>query len=375
MHNIPLSKPDITEQEKKAVLEVLNTSRLSLGKKYIEFQKIMADFAGVKYAVAVNSGTSGLHLIVKALGIGKGDQVITTPFSFIASANCILFELAKPVFVDIKSDTFNIDPELIERLITPKTKAILAVDVFSHPADWDTLKKIAKKHKLFLIEDSAEALGSEYQGRRCGSFGDAAIFAFYPNKQITTGEGGVVLTNNKKIAELCQSMANQGRKIENGKWLEHVRLGYNYRLNEMSCAMGIAQMKRIKEILAKRKKVAELYNQKLKHIKELQIPYIEKSSKISWFVYVIKLSEKFAGKKRDRIIQEMAKRGIQCSNYFQTIHLQPFYKNEFGYKKGDYLVSEDISKRTLALPFFNDLKEREIDFVVKNLQQIINEFI
>ena len=375
MYRIPLSKPDITEQEKKAVLEVLNTSRLSLGKKYIEFQKIMADFAGVKYAVAVNSGTSGLHLIVKALGIGKGDQVITTPFSFIASANCILFELAKPVFVDIKSDTFNIDPELIERLITPKTKAILAVDVFSHPADWDTLKKIAKKHKLFLIEDSAEALGSEYQGRRCGSFGDAAIFAFYPNKQITTGEGGVVLTNNKKIAELCQSMANQGRKIENGKWLEHVRLGYNYRLNEMSCAMGIAQMKRIKEILAKRKKVAELYNQKLKHIKELQIPYIEKSSKISWFVYVIKLSEKFAGKKRDRIIQEMAKRGIQCSNYFQTIHLQPFYKNEFGYKKGDYLVSEDISKRTLALPFFNDLKEREIDFVVKNLQQIINEFI
>src|SRR3989344_7506030 len=215
MYRIPLSKPDITEQEKKAVLEVLNTSRLSLGKKYIEFQKIMADFAGVKYAVAVNSGTRGLHLIVKALGIGKGDQVITTPFSFIASANCILFELAKPVFVDIKSDTFNIDPELIERLITPKTKAILAVDVFSHPADWDTLKKIAKKHKLFLIEASAEALGSLYKGKKCGSFGDAGVFAFYPNKQITTGEGGMILTNNKKIADLCKSMANQGRKLKN----------------------------------------------------------------------------------------------------------------------------------------------------------------
>src|SRR3989344_5701584 len=224
MYKIPLSKPDITEKEKKAVLDVLNTSSLSLGKKYIEFQNQIADFTGVKYAVTVNSGTSGLHLIIKALGISKGDEVITTPFSFIASANCILYEGAKPVFVDIKSDTFNIDPELIEGLITPKTKAILAVDVFSHPADWDALEKIAKKHRLFLIEDSAEALGSEYlpadrQGkgnpstrlrvRKCGSFGDAAVFAFYPNKQTTTGEGGMVVTNNKKIAELCQSMANQ----------------------------------------------------------------------------------------------------------------------------------------------------------------------
>jgi len=371
MYKIPLSKPDITEKEKKAVLEVLETSHLSLGKKYLELEKEIANFAGVKYAVTVNSGTSGLHLIIRALGIGQGDEVITTPFSFISSSNCILFEKAKPVFVDIKSDTFNIDVSKIEEKITDKTKAILAADIFSQPADWDELKKIAKKHNLFLIEDSAEALGSEYKGRKCGSFGDAAVFAFYPNKQITTGEGGIVLTNNKRIYELCRSMANQGREIKDGKWLEHFRLGYNYRLDEMSCAVGIVQMKRIKEILKKRAKVAELYNKKLKKIENLEIPYIKSGNKISWFVYAVKLSKEFAGKKRDLIIKEMGKRGVQCSNYFQTIHLQPFYRKEFLYKEGDFPVAEEISKRTLALPFFNDLTEKEIDFVIKNLNEYI----
>ena len=207
-YKIPLSKPDITNSEKKAVAEVLETSSLSLGEKYKEFEKIMADFAGVKFTVAVNSGTSGLHLIIRALGIKDGDEVITTPFSFIASSNCILFEKAKPVFIDIDEKTFNIDVKKIEEKITEKTKAILAVDVFSQPADWNELQKIVKKHKLFLIEDSAEALGSEYSStgslrakrEKCGSFGDAAIYAFYPNKQITTGEGGMILTNNRKIA-------------------------------------------------------------------------------------------------------------------------------------------------------------------------------
>src|SRR3989338_5375504 len=301
MYKIPLSKPDITEKEKKAVLDVLNTSSLSLGKKYIEFQNQIADFAGVKYAVTVNSGTSGLHLIIKAMGISKGDEVITTPFSFIASANCILYEGAKPVFVDIKSDTFNIDPELIEGLITPKTKAILAVDVFSHPADWDALEKIAKKHNLFLIEDSAEALGSEYKGKKCGSFGDAAIFAFYPNKQITTVEGGMILTDNKKIADFCRSAANQGRRAKDGKWLEHMRLGENYRLDEMSSALGIAQLKRIKEILKKRAQVAHWYNTILKGFEGVEIPHKDRASKLSWFVYVVLLAPRFAGNKRDVI--------------------------------------------------------------------------
>ncbi|MEK7080576.1 MAG: DegT/DnrJ/EryC1/StrS family aminotransferase [Patescibacteria group bacterium] len=370
---IPLSKPDITDLEKKAVAEVLETSFLSLGEKYKKFEKIMAEFAGVKYAVAVNSGTSGLHLIIRALGISEGDEVITTPFSFIASSNCILFEKAKPVFTDIDEKIFNINVSKIEEKITKNTKAILAVDVFSQPADWLELKRIAKKHKIFLIEDSAEALGSEYKNKKCGSFGDASVFAFYPNKQITTGEGGMVLTNNKKIYELCQSMANQGRKIENEKWLKHVRLGYNYRLDEMSCAMGISQMKRIKEILAKRENVAKMYNQKLKEIKEIEIPYVAPGNKLSWFVYVIKLPKNLSGEKRDIIIKKMAERGVQCGNYFQAIHLQPFYKEKFGYKKGDFPVSEDISGRTLALPFFNNLTEKEINFVVKNLKEVILE--
>lgn len=372
-YKIPLSKPDITDMETKEVLGVLKTFDLSLGKKYLEFQKIMAKFAGVKYTVAVNSGTSGLHLIIRALGVGRGDEVITTPFSFIASSNCILYEGAKPVFVDIDEKTFNIDVSKIEEKITKKTKAILAVDVFSQPADWSELEKISKKYKLFLIEDSAEALGSEYRGKKCGSFGDAGIFAFYPNKQITTGEGGVILTNNKKIAELCQSMANQGREVKNGKWLEHIRLGYNYRLDEMSCALGIVQLKRIKEILQKRAKIAELYNKKLKEINGLEIPHINPGAKLSWFVYVIKLNNKFAGVKRDRIIKEMAKKGVQCGNYFQAIHLQPFYKKEFGHKNGGFPVTENISKRTLALPFFNNLKESQIDFVAKNLKKIIKK--
>jgi len=380
-YKIPLAKPDITNKEIKAVLGVLRTSDLSLGKKYGEFQNLVAKYAGVKYAVAVNSGTSGLHLIIRALGIGKGDEVITTPFSFISSSNCILYEGAKPVFVDIKSNTFNINPELVERAITPRTKAILAVDVFSQPADWDQLKIIAKKHKLFLIEDSAEALGSEYKGKKCGGFGDAAIFAFYPNKQITTGEGGMILTNSKKIAELCQSMANQGREVKNNKWLEHTRLGYNYRLDEMSCALGIAQMKRFKEILRKRARVADIYNRRLwlsfglaqDKADALEIPYVKPGNKLSWFVYVVKLNKRMGGAKRDKIIKEMAKKGIQCSNYFQAIHLQPFYKKEFGHKFGDFPVAENVSRRTLALPFYSNLKEKEIDYIVKNLKKIISE--
>lgn len=370
---IPLSQTDITDLERKAVLDVLKTPNLSLGPKLKEFEKKIAQYIGEKYAIAVNSGTSALHLIVRALGIKDGDEVITTPFSFIASANCILYERAKPVFVDIDEKTLNIDPQKIKGKITKKTKAILAVDVFAHPADWDSLQKLVKKHKLFLIEDSAEALGSEYKGKKCGSFGNAAIFSFYPNKQITIGEGGVVLTNNKRITDLCQSMVNQGRKIKGGKWLEHIQLGYNYRLDELSCALGIAQLNRIREILERRAKVATTYNKKLKDFPEIEIPYLAPDVKISWFVYVIRLSKKYSNRDRDKVIREMAKRGIQCSDYFQPIHLQPFYKKMFGYKIGDFPICENISQRTVALPFYNNLKEKEINYVVKNLKEIIKK--
>jgi len=370
---IPLAEPDITDLERKVVLEVLRTPRLSLGPKLKEFERKIAKYVRVKYVVAVNSGTSALHLIIRALNIKDGDEVITTPFSFIASANCILFERAKPIFVDIDEKTLNINPEKIEEKITKKTKAILAVDIFGHPADWDKILEIAKKYNLKVIEDSAEALGSEYKGKRCGSFGDAAIFGFYPNKQIVTGEGGVVLTNNKRIADLCRSMANQGRKIKKGKWLEHIQLGYNYRMPEVCAAMGIAQLSRIKEILKKRERVAQLYNKKLKNFPEIEVSYVAPNVKTSWFVYVIKLSEKYSKNNRDKIIEKMAKRGVQCSNYFQSIHLQPFYRRKFGYKSGSFPATESVSQRTIALPFYNNLKEKEINFVVKNLKEIITK--
>lgn len=235
------------------------------------------------------------------------------------------------------------------------------------------LQKLPKKYKLSLIEDSAEALGSEYRGKRCGSFGDAAILSFYPNKQITTGEGGFVLTNNKKIADLCQSMANQGRKIKGGKWLEHIILGYNYRLDELSCALGIAQLKRLSGILKKREKIARMYNKKLSNFSEVEIPYTNPGIERSWFVYVIKLSKKYSQKKRDRIVKEMEKKGIQCDIYFRPIHLQPFYKKLFGYKFGDFTICESISQRTIALPFYNNLKEKEINYIVRNLKEIISK--
>lgn len=370
---IPLAKPDISNLERKEVLKVLKTPYLSLGPKVKEFEKKVAKFVGVKYAVAVNSGTAGLHLILRALGIKEGDEVITTPFSFIASANCILYERAKPVFVDIDEKTLCINPQKIEGAITKRTKAILVVDVFGHPADWYKILKIAKKYKLKVIEDSAEAIGSEYKGKKCGSFGDVAIFSFYPNKQITTGEGGMILTNNKKIAKICKSMANQGRKEKGGKWLEHIILGYNYRMPEICAALGVGQFSRIKKIFKKRKRIAELYNKKLSDFLEIELPMEAAGTKVNWFVYVIKLSKKYTQKDRDRVIKEMAKKGIECRNYFFPIHLQPFYRKMFKFKKGDFPVTESVGERTIALPFFSNLKEKEIDYIVKNLKEIISK--
>lgn len=364
---IPLSSPDIGNKERKAVSDVLETSELSLGPKAKEFELHIARLAKRKYAVSVNSGTSALHLIIRALGIKEGDEVITTPFSFISSSNCILFENAIPVFVDIDEDTLALDPQKIEQKITSKTKAILAVDVFGHPASWDEIVRIAKKHSLKVVEDSAESIGAIYKGRPAGSFGDASIFSFYPNKQITTGEGGVILTDDKNLADLCRSMSNQGRKIEGDEWLEHVRLGYNYRLSEAQCALGIAQLGRIRNILKKRAKVASLYTKKLRRVPGVKVPFVARDCDMSWFVYVIRLSENYTKQDRDRVISLMAKKGIQCRPYFVPIHLQPFYQDLFGFKRGDYPVTESVGDRTIALPFFNNLKEKDIDLVVRTL--------
>jgi len=367
---IPLSGSDITEKEKQAVLNVLGSPYLSLGPRLPEFEEKMSSYIGTKHAVAVNSGTSALHLIVRALGITAGDEVITTPFSFIASANCILFENARPVFADIDKLTLNIDPDLIEGAVTEKTKAILAVDVFGHPAEWDKLKRIAKKHGLKLIEDSCEAIGAEYKGRKAGTFGAAGTFAFYPNKQITTGEGGMIVTDDGEIAEFCESSRNQGRNMGSA-WLSHERLGYNYRLSDINCALGTCQLGRISEILGKRDHVAEVYGNLLKDVEEIELPYISEDVKISWFVYVVRLKEKFTEIQRNDIIKRLKHSGIGCSNYFAPIHLQPFYVKMFGYKKGDYPVTESVSERTIALPFYSNLKDADIARVVRILKEII----
>ncbi len=374
---IPLSQPDLINREIEAVVSVLKTPYLSLGPKLQEFEAKIADYVDTKYAVAVNSGTSGLHLIVRAMGIREEDEVITTPFSFIASANCILFERAKPVFVDIDPKTLNIDVEEIaemleslERERLKKIKAILAVDVFGQPAEWDRLQELAKKYNLKLIEDSAEALGAEYKGRKAGSLGDAGVFGFYPNKQITMGEGGVIVTSNEEIAKLCKSMRNQGRN-EGDSWLQHERLGYNYRISDINCALGIAQLERLDEILEKRKKVAQMYNQKLKDLKGVKIPCASSYVKMSWFVYAVQLNNNYTQEDRDEILGELEKRGIGCNNYFTPVHLQPFYREMFGYKEGDFPITEKVSKSTIALPFYNNLAEKQIDYVCENLKEIL----
>jgi len=366
--NIPLAYPDVTEVEQSAVLEVLKTPHLSLGSKLVEFENKFKEYIGTSHAIAVSSGTAGLHLAIRALDIQEGDEVITTPFSFIASANCILFEKAKPVFVDISPTSLNIDPSRIEQAITPKTKALIIVDVFGHPAEWDEITCIAKKHNLKIIEDACEALGSEYKNKKCGSFGDIAVFGFYPNKQITTGEGGMVLTGDALLADACKSMSNQGRRVVDGKWFEHVRLGYNYRMSELNAALGNAQLARIDEIIKKRKKVAELYYTYLSNISEISIQSYPNHVNISPFVFVIQLSNHYSSSNRDNVLKKLQSHGIQCSNYFQCIHLQPFYRETFGYQEGSFSIAESISQRTIALPFHHKLGEEEIAYIAETLK-------
>ncbi len=366
---IPLSSPFIEKDDIKAVVDVLKTRWLSLGPKLTEFEEKFAKHIGTKYAVAVNSGTSALHIAVKALGIGPGDEVIVTSFSFVASANCVLFEGATPVFIDIESETFNIDPKKIEKKITSKTKAIIPVDVFGRPSDKEAILKIAKKHNLKVIEDSAEALGASYKGKKVGTFGDCAIFAFYPNKQITTGEGGVLVTNRKDIYELCKSYRNQGRGTDE-KWHDHVRLGYNYRLSDINCALGISQLQKIDKILKMRANVAAEYAKRLSKIKGIKVPFDStKDLKVSWFVYVIQIDAS-KGVDRDKFMEELKKRGVACSDYFNPIHLMEFYKEKYGFKPGDLPVCEQVAKLTIALPFYTGMSEDDIQYVCDKVEEV-----
>jgi len=367
---IPLANCEVHADDIAAVNDVLASGRLAIGPWATRFEQELADYVGVQHAVAVNSGTSALHLIVRALGIAPGDEVITTPFSFIASTNCILFEGATPVFADIDENTLCIDPAEVERAITPKTRAILAVDVFGHPADWPQLEAIADRHELDLIDDSAEALGSDLGGRRCGSFGRAGIFGFYPNKQITTGEGGAVVTNDAEIAGLCRSMANQGRSADD-RWLQHVRLGFNYRIDEMSAALGVSQLRRLARAVEERARVADLYAAALGDIEGLILPKATHGGAMSWFVYVVRLPARFTKQDRDRTSEGLRDRGIDCGDYFQPIHLQPFLRESLGVGPGLCPLAERIGERTVALPFYVGLSSSDVERVAETLRTLL----
>lgn len=371
-----MSAPDITDRERELVLQVLSTPNLSGGGPMLErLEAMTAACAGRKYAIAVSSGTAALHIIVRGLGLGPGDAVITTPYSFVASSNCLLYEGVEPVFVDIQEDTFNIDPDRIRKLLRSnatlrrRVKGILAVDIFGHPAEWDSLKAIAVEYGLRLIEDSAESLGSRYRGRPAGSFGDAGVFAFYPNKQITTGEGGVVLTDDEALAEICRSLRNQGRG-PSSEWLEHVRLGYNYRLSEIHAALGVAQMERLTELLSKRTQVAAWYTQRLQEVPYLRVPARQPDAEVSWFVYVIRLKN---GAHRTQVVQRLKEKGIPTRPYFPAIHLMPFYAERFGFKPGDFPVTEAVASSTLALPFHGNMDEASVRYVCGQLLALTEE--
>ena len=367
---IALARPNITQAEIDAVVAVLRSPNLSLGPKLTEFEEEFAAFCGTRHAVACSSGTAGLHLLVDALGIAAGDEIMTTPFSFIASANCALMVGAKPVFVDVDPNTWNIDPSNLEAAITPNTKAIIAVDTFGQIVDMNPIIEIARAHAIHVLEDSCEALGGRYKGRSAGSLGDAGVFGFYPNKQITTGEGGMIVTDNPEWARLCRSLRNQGRDA-NGGWLAHPRMGYNYRISELNCALGIVQLRRLGEMTEARNRVQALYAERFKDLPQVIMQKVHPQVDMSWFVMVVRLADRYTQADRDRILAGLNQRGIGCSNYFAPIHLQPFYVQRFGYKPGDFPICEALAARTIALPFHHELTGDDVDRVCTELASLL----
>ena len=364
---VPLARPDIGPLEEELVLQVLRSGTLALGPFAEELEREVAAIAGRRHGVAVSNGTVALHMAMAALGIGPGDEVITTPFSFVASANCILYQGGQPVFVDIEEETLGLDPAAVEAAVTPATRAILPVDVFGHPCRLQQLDEVARRHRLSLVEDACEALGSSIDGRPTGSFGPMAAFAFYPNKQITTGEGGMLVTDDDALADVLRSLRNQGRDAD-GTWLRHVRLGYNYRLDEMSAALGVAQLRRRQELAAGRARVAAAYRQRLGGMAWLTLPAEAEGAQVDWFVYVIRLRE---GIDRDRLMGELAEAGIPSRPYFSPIHLQPMYRERFGFSPGAFPVTERVAASTLALPFASTLADAEVERVCDALASAV----
>jgi len=384
MSEIPLSQPDITQAEIDAVTDVLRSGRLSIGPRQDLLEQLVAERCQRRHGIAVSSGTAGLHLALLAMGVGPGDEVITTPFSFIASANCILMVGATPVFVDICPKSLNLDPAALEAAITDKTKAVIAVEVFGNPMHLESIEALCRKHEIALLEDACEGLGGKLHGRAVGSFGRASVFGFYPNKQITTGEGGVIVTDDETIAELCRSMRNQGRSAAQvpdsgagrsnaGSWLAHERMGYNYRLSEINAALGVVQMERLDELLAARRRVAGAYIRHLLDVEDLTLPTMPDGGEedYSWFVYVVRLAHGYVAEDRDVIIQGLRRHEVGASNYFPCIHLQPFYREAFDFKEGDFPIAESISQRTIALPFFTQMDAHQVELAARTLKVMI----
>lgn len=391
---VPMSSPDLTDAEREAVAAVLRTPNLSMGQEILAFEESFRRYTGCKHAIGVSSGTAGLHLCVRAADIGDreadvSDLVITPPFSFVASANVLLFERAVPIFVDVTPSTGNLDVEQVRaaaqdlqnggraaRRWLPRRgvhkkyrlKAILPVHVFGQPADMDPILETARQSGIKIIEDACEALGATYKGRLAGTLGDSGVFAFYPNKQITTGEGAVIVTNDDQAAQMMRALRNQGR-APGDTWLQHTYLGYNYRLDEMSAALGRVQMERLDELLLKRQRVAGWYNERLAQISEVETPFLAASTtRMSWFVYVIRFA---AHIDRDQVASRLAQAGIPTRPYFLPIHLQPYMVERFGYRQGDFPITEDLGRRGLALPFSGVMQEDQVDLVCDELRRAL----
>lgn len=363
---IPMARPMLDEREEELVLSVLRSGMLSLGPMVPRFEAGFAEMAGTRFAVSCSSGTTGLHMCVRAAGLGPGDEVVTSPFSFVATSNSLLYEGATPVFADIDPETYNVDPDAVAAAVTPRTRALMPVHIFGEPADMDPLLATARRHDLHVIEDAAEAVGTRYRGRPVGTFGFPAMWAFYPNKQMTTGEGGVVTTDDPDLYALLSSLRNQGR-ADDGSWLHHVRLGYNYRLSDVACAIGVGQLEKLDDLLARRARAAAWYDDALADLPDVTRPVTRDPGR-TWFVYVVRVPD---GVDRDDVAARLAERGVASKPYLPAIHLQPFYREQFGYRPGSLPVCEAVSASTLALPLFPQMTEGHVARVAEALSAVL----
>ena len=371
---IPLSRPWLDEREEELVLEVLRSGRLSLGPWIDRFEEQVAERVGAPYAAALSSGTAGLHLLCKIAGLGTDDEVITSPLSFVSSANCFILEGATPVFADVDPVTLNLDPAAVEAAITERTRAIVAVDMFGLPCELDELRTIADRQGLTLIEDACESLGAEYRGRPLGAHGTSAVFAFYPNKQMATGEGGVVTTHSEEEWQLLRSLRNQGRSYDGGGgWFHHVTLGLNYRWTDVQAAIGLAQLEKLDRILELREAAARRYGELLEGLDGVEVPSAaDADHKRSWFVYVVKLDTELD---RAAVMDALRREGVATAEYVPCIHLQPYMRDRYGFEPGLCPIAEDVSSRTLALPFFTQIEASDQYRVVEVLSAAVSNAV